>query len=201
MTLAPDRLDRLLRALTMPATSLHAVIDGAACPELLDRLDREQPDHVCLYRGDLEPEVAHVAPWLVRLDPTSDFAHWLVGEGWGRAWFTLVLGTQALQVLRSQFRRLLMVQLPDRRIVYFRFYDPRVLRLYLPECGPGEAEAVIGTQLAFITEAPDPDSLLLFRRTPQGIDSAIRRLDDLGAGPLLLQSERAMEEGTAWATK
>lgn len=201
MTLAPDRLDRFLRALTMQAMSLHAVIDGAACPELLDRLDREQPDHVCLYRGELEPEVAYVAPWLVRLDPASDFAHWLLEEGWGRGWFILALGTQPLQALRSQFRRLLMVKLPDSRIVYFRFYDPRVLRLYLPECGPEEAEAVIGAQSAFITEAADPDSLLLFRRTPQGIDSKVRRLDDLGAGPLLPRSDIQVEEGATWGTK
>lgn len=201
MTLTPDRLDRLLHALTMQAISLHAVIDGAACPELLDRLDREQPDHVCLYRGELEPEVAFVAPWLVRLDPTSDFAHWLLGEGWGRGWFILALGTQPLQALRSQFRRILMVKLPDSRIVYFRFYDPRVLRLYLPECSPAEAETVIGAQSAFITEADDPDSLLLFRRTPQGVERTVHRLDDLGSGPLLLRSDIMMGEGAAWDTK
>ncbi|MFV3126332.1 DUF4123 domain-containing protein [Niveispirillum sp. KHB5.9] len=185
MALAPDRLDRLLRALCVPGMHTHAVIDGAACPNLLDQIDREQPDHVCLYRGELEAPVAHVAPWLVRLEPESEFSRWLLGEGWGRGWFSLTMGIQPLHALRSQFRRLLLVKLPDGRIVYFRFYDPRVLRLYLRECGGEEATAILGMQAAFVTEAADAGQLHLFRAAATGIGSEVRRLDDLGTGPLL----------------
>jgi hypothetical protein len=60
-----------------------------------------------------------------------------------------------LDRLQAHFRRLVMAQLPDGKMVYFRFYDPRVLRAYLPTCTPKELEAVFGPVERFILEGED----------------------------------------------
>src|SRR5689334_3416011 len=64
-----------------------AVLDGAWIPDLVDQLYGEnKPEFVCLYRGELEPDIAEVAPYLVRLERDAPFTDWLLTEGWGRHW-------------------------------------------------------------------------------------------------------------------
>ena len=51
---------------------------------------------------------------------------------------------EPLEGLRRHFRDLLMMKLPDQKQVYFRFYDPRVLRLFLPTCTAQEIGLIFG---------------------------------------------------------
>jgi hypothetical protein len=46
-------------------------------------------------------------------------------------------------------QRFLMVALPDGRKAYFRYYDPRILRTYLPNCHPAELRAFFGPVQSF----------------------------------------------------
>ena len=56
-----------------------------AMPNLLGSLYTHEPEYVCLYRGELQPDMAEVAPYLVWLDPNTDFPWWLAGERLGQA--------------------------------------------------------------------------------------------------------------------
>ena len=69
----------------------------------------------------------------MRLSPSSGLLSRLLAEGWGRAWgIYLASGASPLKVRRS-LRRLLMVAADtERHPLYFRFYDPRVLRRFVP---------------------------------------------------------------------
>lgn len=49
-----------------------------------------------------------------------------------------------------------------RRLV-FRYYDPCVLRVYLPTCNPAELRTVYGPIECFWTEAESPNNILEFR--------------------------------------
>jgi len=147
---------------------VYAVIDGAGCPALLPMLDRHQVPSVCLYRGELEPELAEAAPYLAQLLPDSPFTRWFLGEGWDRHWGILLRTDATLAEVRRHLRRLTMARLPDQRVVYFRFYDPRVLRVYLPTCNAGEAERFFGPVRTIAMEAPEPRTLLGMTRGPGG---------------------------------
>jgi hypothetical protein len=46
----------------------------------------------------------------------------------------------------------------------FRYYDPRVLRVYLPTCNAEELATVFGPIETFWTEGSDPATLLEFHR-------------------------------------
>jgi len=160
----PD--ENLTRSLTghlfyEPDATVYAVLDGAAVPELLDRLyGDERPEFECLFRGSLEPDMAEVAPYLVQLEPDADFTRWVLGNGWGNHWGIFAAAPATLGVMRVHFRSLTMVKGPEGRLTYFRFYDPRVLRRYLPTCTPEEREQVFGPVLFYAFEDADPAVML-----------------------------------------
>jgi hypothetical protein len=143
--------------------NVFAVLDGASISGLLDQLYEQQPEHICLYRGELEPDMAEVAPYLVRLEPGSDFTDWLIEKGWGRNWGIFALSGESLRAMRNHFRAFLIVYTPDNKPVYFRYYDPRVMRIYLPTCNSKELATVFGPVEEFLLEGEDAKTALRFR--------------------------------------
>jgi Domain of unknown function (DUF4123) len=143
--------------------NVFAVLDGASIPDLLDQLYEQQPEHVCLYRGELEPDMAEVAPYLVKLDPDSDFTDWLFEKGWGQHWGIFALSNESLSAMRNHFRTFLIVYTPENKPVNFRYYDPRVMRLYLPTCNAKELATVFGPVEEFLLEGEDAKTALRFR--------------------------------------
>jgi hypothetical protein len=142
---------------------VYAVLDGASVPSLLDQLYEQQPEYACLYRGELEPDMAEVAPYLVRLEPDSDFTDWLIEKGWGRHWGIFALSGESLSAMRRHFRAFLIVYTPDNKPVYFRYYDPRVMRIYLPTCNAKELDTVFGPVEYFLLEDEGANTALRFR--------------------------------------
>ena len=141
----------------------YVILDGASVPELLTSLDRYQPEYECLYRGELEPDMAEVAPYLIRLEPDSDFTDWVLDEGWGKHWGIFAVTDADLRAMRRHFRAFLIVHDADGNPLYFRYYDPRVLRLYLPTCSTEEMATVFGPVLFYLLEDEDPNTVLRFR--------------------------------------
>src|SRR5262249_8859823 len=133
-------------------TQVFAVLDGASVPGLLDNLYRYEPKYECLYRGELKPDMAEVPPYLVRLQPKSEFAAWVIGQGWGRHWGIFAVSRADLRALSRHFRTFLMVHDRDGKPLYFRYYDPRVLRVYLPTCNAEELATVFGPVLSYVLE-------------------------------------------------
>jgi len=145
-------------------TNVYTVLDGASVPDLPQVLWKLEPKHVCLYRGELEPDLAETAPYLVKLENQSPFTDWVFEEGWGNHWGIFVTTPAAieLKMLRKHFRMFLMVYDPDHKPIYFRYYDPRVLRLYLPTCNREETEIIFGPIDSYMLEDEDPSMLLQF---------------------------------------
>jgi hypothetical protein len=133
----------------------YALLDAARDDRIYPAILRADCEWTCLYRGDAAVTMAEVAPYLVQLERASAFTSWVIAEGWGNSWGVFLNTTVTMEALRNHFRRLVMVQLPDGRSVYFRFYDPRVLRVYLPTCTPEEIAAVFGPVERFVIEDED----------------------------------------------
>jgi hypothetical protein len=142
--------------------NVYAVLDGASIPGLLDQLHEQQPEHVCLYRGELEPDMAEVAPYLVKLEPDTDFTDWLIEKGWGNHWGVFALSHESLNGMRRHFRKFLVVYDPENKPLYFRYYDPRVLRIYLPTCNAEELATVFGPVESYWLEDEDARTALSF---------------------------------------
>jgi hypothetical protein len=130
---------------------LFAVLDAARDRRILALLLAAEDEHRCLFDG-LEAEVvARAAPYLVRLAPGSELLPLLAGEGWGESWGIYLTSRRPLREVRQRLRRSLVVrdEESDKRL-FFRFYDPRVLRTFWPATTPRQRSELLGPEIASI---------------------------------------------------
>ncbi len=67
-------------------------------------------------------------------------------------------------------------RLRQREELYFRFYDPRVLRVFLPVCTHEEAAQLLGPLSCFLMENDKADTLLQFRVAETGLKTEEHKL-------------------------
>jgi Domain of unknown function (DUF4123) len=146
-----------------PEASVYAVLDGASINGLVERMQLYKPVSECLYRGELAPDMQQVAPYLVQLDARSAFCDWMLDSGWGNHWGIFAVSRADFRAMRRHFQGFLTVHDPAGKPLLFRYYDPRVLRVYLPTCNPQELKTVFGPVLCYIAEGEDPNELLRFQ--------------------------------------
>jgi len=168
-----ERLEAIEEALFATPLGVWAVLDGASVQGLVRALHTHGTSSACLFAGKLEPSLARVAPYLVRLERGSAFAGWVLERGWGRHWGVFLRADAGLDALRKHLRRFLLVKSPEGRTMQFRWYDPRVLRLYLPTCNAEEVATLFGALVrSFAMESEDAQELLVF--TPDAAPPARR---------------------------
>lgn len=161
---------RLLALLRNEYQPLYAILDAARDTRVLALLMQSQDEHQSLYEGVQGDSLMQVAPYLVRLDKDSLLLASLIFEGWGHSWGVFLTFVGEFQMLRRHLRQFLEVQLPDGKQVYFRFYDPRVLRVFLPTCTPDETNQFFGPIKHYLLEDEQPEKLLQFANTGHGAD-------------------------------
>ena len=143
--------------------NVFAVLDGASVTGLLGKLYGLLPNFCCLFRGELSPDMAEVAPYLVQLEPETEFTRWVIDQGWGNHWGIFATSDADLRRMRSHFRTFLIVYDETGRPLRFRYYDPRVLRVYLPTCSAEELATICGPVASFTVEAENANTLLSFQ--------------------------------------
>jgi hypothetical protein len=157
----PTSAQDLLQFLNGQAEPLFALLDAARDPRVLEVLRLSGARHRSLYEGAEGKALADFAPYLVELPLDSPLREPLVHEGWGRSWGVYLTCPQPFAEVRKHFRRFLLVKSEeDGRTLYFRFYDPRVLRIFLPSCTPAGAAEFFGPIREFFVEAVDPGILI-----------------------------------------
>jgi len=166
-TALQPRLQDLLAKEFQP---LYALLDASREPSVLKVILESKEEYQSLYEGAQGAQLAHFAPYLIRVPQKSALLETLVQQAWSKSWGVFLTCDQPLKDLRTHFRHFLTVKLPDGTQVYFRYYDPRVLRLFLPTCLPEETTQFFGPVKHFLMEAEDPKLALHFTRGPQGTD-------------------------------
>lgn len=161
---ANEKIDRIREQIfAVPEGSrVYAVLDGASAPQLPQTIDTDGVDSVCLIRGELDADLAQAAPYLIELAAESPFTAWVLSEGWGQHWGIFAVCEAGIRTLRQHFRSLLTVYDPDGKPLFFRFYDPRVLRTYLPTCNAEELASFFGPVDRYLMEGEDNEALLRF---------------------------------------
>lgn len=142
----------------------YAVLDGASCEELIDHLIEFEPEHCCLYAGELEPDMEEVAPYLVLLERDHPFTEWLLTNILGKPWGIFAHSPADFRAMRKHFRTFLMVKGPDGESLYFRYYDPRVLSIYLLTTNEEERNTVFGPVSEYYCET-EKDGFVGFGRS------------------------------------
>jgi hypothetical protein len=147
-------------------SDLYAVLDGASDPGFIyNSIVQTGEDTRCLYRGEIDDDLLLSAPHLLRLTKPASVALKLLKAMFDKNAGILARvdkGTDIDQV-RRHFRRFLLVQTPEKKTVYFRYYDPRVLRVYLPTCNEAELHVLFGKQvLNYIVPSGEGFGVLVF---------------------------------------
>jgi Domain of unknown function (DUF4123) len=143
---------------------LFAVLDATRDPlRILVMLRSSGEEYQSLYEGMQGKMLEAFAPYLVRLPGDSRLLEALVAQGWGQNWGIFVVSATDFKTLRKHFRTFLMVKSPEGDRLYFRYYDPRVLRVYLPTCNAAETNFVFGPVAAYLCEGEAADTLLVWQ--------------------------------------
>ncbi len=151
-----------LRAEYFPNDGLIAylLIDGASAAALIDHLYDDKADFACLISGPLEPDMQEVAPYLVVLRDGEPFSEWILNFAFGEHWGLVLRASLPMEDLARRYRKLLRVRGAEGEPLFFRFYDPRVLRTYLPTCIDAEVTSWFDGVDHYLVEADPADRLL-----------------------------------------
>ena len=156
-TVSLDTLKRHL--LPVAPNRLYAMVDTAANQNALDFLYSEASlNFDCLFAGELDPDVFEVAPFLIDLEAQPAVLDWMLA-GWGQHWLSFIHSPLALGELQMNLRQFTKVRTPDDRVVWFRFYDPRVMRSALPLLDAAQAGAFFASVHLFLCEGEAPNTI------------------------------------------
>lgn len=132
---------------------LHAVVDAARDPRILTLLRESVDRYQSLFEGAKGRATDEQAPYLVELRDDSELCASLCAEGWGRRWASYLTSRRSFKEVRTHLRRLLMVADDETgESMYFRFYDPAVLRVFLPAAGRRHRETLFDGIESFVLE-------------------------------------------------
>ncbi len=142
--------------------SFYAILDAARKPVIYSRLAESDNRKVCLLIGDQARKMATVAPYLVELDKNDSFTQWILEKGWGKSWGIFVESEAPFIKLRNHLRTFLRIADEDGKNFFFRYYDPRVLRVFLPTCDAEQLEAMFGAVVRYYSEGEDGNTLIQY---------------------------------------
>ena len=179
--------------------TLFAILDPAADMSVLNGLFRFNPEHMSLFRDTPMEPLADVAPYLVKLARDSEMLQWLINEGWGKNWGVFFSSSAKTEDLFSHFRHFCRVRVEEGSEVFFRFYDPRVLPVYLSSCTLSEADAFFGPAGFFFTEADNGRDLLALSREKNELIIERYPVSDAGSVPLKTRTTLPPAEGKTGA--
>jgi hypothetical protein len=163
MTTHAERRSAIEAVLWPPGSrgSVWAVLDLARDKRIHAALLESRLEFLCLYAGKLPRELELVAPHVVELLPGHRLLDRLFGEGWGQSWGVFV-HIDDPTALRRHLRRFLKVRDESGRRLLFRYYDPRVLRAFLPTCTADELSQFFGPVDRFYAESADGSGLVRY---------------------------------------
>lgn len=153
------QVHRILRETSEP---VFALLDAARDQTILPLLQESGVVFRSLYEGPQGESLARWAPYLVEFPAKSAFLERLLTLGWGKSWGVFFNSKAEFLDVRKHFRHFLLCKLPDGREVYFRYYDPRVLRVFLPTATPEQMKEFFGPVSRFVMEDKLQETLLHF---------------------------------------
>ena len=141
----------------------YLILDGAILEHKLEQALSLHEQHRSLYRGQTVPEIEAVGPYLFPYPHTDAFNSWFIGNGLRNNWGILVNAAVSLDEIENHFRQFLMVKTEEGQELYFRFYDPRVLRIFLPTCDAAQLREMFGAVHSFVCHDADDSFLFQYR--------------------------------------
>lgn len=140
----------------------YALLDRVRIDGQLTHIQTIAPLLLPMYRAPEDAQQEESAPVLIGYESGDAFGQWF-GQSSGDAVGISIESEAGPEAVQKHLRRFLMVQFEgDNRPVYFRYYDPAILRVFLPTCTETELQTLFGPIQAFWTEGEEPGRWLRF---------------------------------------
>lgn len=149
-------LTTLIKRLKKLESPLYGIVDAARDEGITKLLLRSNGRVQSLYQGEAQRQMSHVAPYLVEFRKDDNFLERIIRAGWAKRWCTFFTSEADFGALRKHLRYFLFVKNETDETVYFRFYDPSIMRVFLPACSKDELIKVFGPINGFYVEDDDP---------------------------------------------
>ncbi len=143
----------------------YTILDAARDDKIYPELVNSDIESLCLYLGEKAVELATVAPYLLELKREGPFTQWVLNNGLGKSWGIFLQSSAPFKELHRHFRKFLMVYDEEGTPLYFRYYDPRVLRVYLPTCNESELQILFDPVIHYYVEGKEINQLIEFSCT------------------------------------
>ena len=140
----------------------YILLDAARMNQAMEISKDLNPNFNSLYKEKDDPIIQSVAPFLFIFPHSKEFKDYYFDKGWGNSWGVMIYATAGFDELSRHFRRFVIVKSEDGVEFYFRFYDPRVLRVFLPDCDAKQLKAFFGPIHYFLLEDENPDYMIKF---------------------------------------
>jgi hypothetical protein len=144
-----------------PQRVLFGVVDAAQSLEFAFAAKRSGCDPVSLFLGERAWELVEVAPYFVRVPfGLPLLLEWC--ETLGGHVGVLIDSEASPEEVFVHLRGIFIVQDESGQEYFFRYYDPRVLNVYLPTCTPDELREFFGPIAAWICENASGDGFVAY---------------------------------------
>lgn len=152
---------------TTAGQRLYGVVDAAQCVDLAYEAKVLFGKEIrSLFLTEVQTPLWDVAPYLVPIDPDSGYL-----ENWARRWGSnagiLLVSAADEDALCAHLRSIFVVADEEGQEYFFRFYDPRVLRAFLPTCSEDQMDELFGSIETFVVECAEGDGMFRFRRVAE----------------------------------
>lgn len=162
----PDLLAKraATRAMLDGKDNLYALLDAARDRRILALVDAGEDEARSLFAPPRGEHLRQVAPYLVKISRGSAALDVLVNEGWGESWGIYLEAKRPFAEVLERLRQSLFVRSEDTgENLYFRFFDPRVLRLFWPSCTPRQKSEILGTEIEALLVENEADEWVRLR--------------------------------------
>jgi pSer/pThr/pTyr-binding forkhead associated (FHA) protein len=138
---------------TLESSCNFVVLDGAIGPAIRDLLNQAGVFYQSLYEGAQAVDLAPFGPYLAEIQKGGKLMPFLIKVGWGKSWGVFLSAPMAFAEARKHLRHFLMVDIEGGQRVIFRFYDPRVMRVFIPTCNAEQRKEFFGQIQHFFVES------------------------------------------------
>ena len=138
------------------------LFDGAQAELNLNQGLILNPSYRSLYYDRSEEDLDDVASYLFAFDRQTAFKEWFLNNGWGNSWGVIVTTQIIFDECWKHFRKIIIVKTEEGQEFYFRFYDPRILKIFLPTCDEKQIIEFFGPMESFIVEGDTKEEAIRF---------------------------------------
>jgi len=161
---------KFVQGLASPEEHIYALVDAArnldlaTIPHYLYKIKSE-----ILFDGELGRFAAQVAPHFIPVPRDSEyFDHWDQHLGTCSGILMITKLAPPRKVLAHLRKRYVVKDEADREYL-FRYFDPRVLRTFIPTCTQAEAAAFFGPLRMIIVESEEPRQVWICEKSDSGV--------------------------------